>query len=62
VAGTALDGGDQAKTTPAGLTLLGLHALNGLAIIAVAGIVFQRARTLAAPPSDTASPQWEVSP
>ena len=31
-------------TTPAALAVLGLHAINGLAVMAVAGTVFARAR------------------
>ena len=34
-------------TTPAGLAILGLHAINGLATMAVAGLVLRRARLLA---------------
>jgi hypothetical protein len=43
------------NTTPAGLAILGLHAINGLAIMAVAGLVFRRARMLAANPGDGAA-------
>jgi Family of unknown function (DUF6220) len=35
------------NTTPVGLAVLGLHAINGLAIMATAGIVLRRARALA---------------
>ncbi|MGW5666725.1 DUF6220 domain-containing protein [Micromonospora sp. NPDC003776] len=45
--GRAVSGGED-TTTPAGLAILGLHAVNGLAIMAVAGLVFRRARLLAA--------------
>jgi Family of unknown function (DUF6220) len=38
------DGGDH--TTPAALAVLGLHAVNGLAIMAVSGTVFGRAMAL----------------
>ena len=38
------DSGDN--TTPVGLAILGLHAINGLAIMAVAGIILRRARRL----------------
>jgi energy-coupling factor transporter transmembrane protein EcfT len=38
------DTGDH--TTPAGLVILGLHAVNGLAIMAVVGILLRRARLL----------------
>jgi hypothetical protein len=46
--GRALNDGTGDNTTPAGLAILGLHAVNGLAIMAVAGLVFRRARLLAA--------------
>ncbi|WP_432989452.1 DUF6220 domain-containing protein [Dactylosporangium sp. CA-233914] len=48
--------GTEDTTTAAGLTILGLHAINGLAIMAVAGVVFRRARLLAvaAPASEPA--------
>jgi hypothetical protein len=39
------DTGDQ--TTPVGLAILGLHALNGLAIGGFAGLILRRARDLA---------------
>lgn len=39
------DTGDH--TTPAGLAILGLHAINGLAVMAVVGILMRRARLLA---------------
>jgi hypothetical protein len=45
--GHALSGGDGEPTTPAALAVLGLHALNGLAIMGVAGSVFARSRWLA---------------
>jgi Family of unknown function (DUF6220) len=45
------DSGDQ--TTPAGLAILGLHAVNGLAIMAVAGLIMRRARELATVPAGT---------
>ncbi|MBO0871189.1 MAG: hypothetical protein J2P15_21765 [Micromonosporaceae bacterium] len=35
------------NTTPGGLAILGLHAVNGLAIMAVVGILMRRARQLA---------------
>lgn len=47
-AGDAL--GDGGHTTPAALAVLGLHAVNGLAILAVAGTVSRRAVALARPP------------
>ena len=45
VLGKAFDDGDT--TSPAALAVLGLHAINGLAVMAVAGTVFARARALA---------------
>ncbi len=42
------DTGDQ--TTPVGLAILGLHALNGLAIMALAGLLMRQARLLALAP------------
>jgi Family of unknown function (DUF6220) len=39
--------GTEDTTTPASLAILGLHAINGLATMAVAGIVVRRARLLA---------------
>jgi hypothetical protein len=47
------DGTGDNNTTPAGLAILGLHAVNGLAIMAVAGLVLRRARLLAAPARTT---------
>ena len=47
------DGADN--RTAAGLAILGLHAINGLAVMAVAGAVFRRARMLAAAPREVAS-------
>jgi hypothetical protein len=46
--GRAFSDGTGENTTPAGLAILGLHAVNGLAIMAVAGLVLRRARLLAA--------------
>ncbi len=54
-AGRALnDTGDQ--TTPAGLAILGLHAINGLAIMATAGLILRRARALNAAPATSPAP------
>ncbi|WP_248964047.1 DUF6220 domain-containing protein [Sphaerisporangium perillae] len=36
------------NTTPVGLAILGLHAINGMAVIGAAGMVLRQARTLAA--------------
>jgi hypothetical protein len=48
--GTALSDTDAGeRTTPAALVVLGLHAVNGLAIMGVAGTVFARARALSRP-------------
>ena len=41
---------DADTTTPAGLAILGLHALNGIAIGGVAGRAFTAARRLSAAP------------
>jgi hypothetical protein len=45
VLGNAVSGGSD-TTTAAGVAVLGLHAINGLAIMGVAGALFRRARTL----------------
>jgi hypothetical protein len=42
--GRALSENDGNRTTPLALIILGLHAINGLAIMGVAGTVFARAR------------------
>jgi len=42
-----LGGHDNDHTTPAGLSILGLHALNGLAILGVSGLILRRAGLLA---------------
>src|SRR5258707_740174 len=42
-----LGGHDNDHTTPAGLSILGLHALSGLAILGVSGLILRRARLLA---------------
>ncbi len=44
VLGKALSTNDGQTTTTAALIVLGLHAVNGLAIMGVAGTVFARAR------------------
>ena len=46
ILGRTVSGPDD-HTTPAGLAILGLHAINGLATMAVAGLVLRRARLLA---------------
>jgi len=51
VLGDAVSGSAD-TTTPAGVAVLGLHAINGLAIMGVAGVLFRRARTLAATPRE----------
>ncbi|HKT04833.1 MAG TPA: DUF6220 domain-containing protein [Rugosimonospora sp.] len=55
VLGRALNNGDD-QTTPAGLAILGLHAINGLVIGAFAGIILRRARALNAAPRGTDTP------
>jgi hypothetical protein len=47
--GFKLTGSTQDKTTPAGLAVLGLHALGGLATLGVAGLILTRARAFARP-------------
>jgi len=49
--GRALNGADDA-TTPLSLAILGLHAVNGLAIMAVAGLTMRGARALLRPTGD----------
>jgi hypothetical protein len=49
--GRAVSGGTEDKTTAAGLVILGLHAINGLAIMAVSGLVLRRARAFATEPA-----------
>ncbi|MBP2705541.1 hypothetical protein JOL79_17150 [Microbispora sp. RL4-1S] len=46
VLGRAFDD-DSGNSTPLSLAILGLHALNGMAVIGVSAAVFQRARKLA---------------
>ena len=46
--GRALSENDGERTTTAALIVLGLHAVNGLAIMGVSGAVFARARRLGA--------------
>lgn len=58
VLGNAISGGADDDTTPAGLAILGLHAVNGLVMMAVAGTAARRARELAA----SARRPAEVSP
>jgi hypothetical protein len=45
--GKNLGASTEDATTPAALALLGLHAINGLAIMAVVGITMRRARQFA---------------
>jgi hypothetical protein len=49
VLGNAIGGATEDRTPAVALTILGLHALNGLAIMGVAGQVLRRARMLATP-------------
>jgi hypothetical protein len=51
VLGDAVSGGSD-TTTAAGVVVLGLHGINGLAIMGVAGMLFRRARMLAATPRE----------
>jgi hypothetical protein len=51
VLGDAVSGSAD-NTTPAGVAILGLHAINGLAILGVSGLLFRRARMLAGAPRD----------
>jgi hypothetical protein len=51
VLGDAVSGSSD-TTTAAGVAVLGLHAINGLAIMGVAGLLFRRARMLAATPRE----------
>jgi Family of unknown function (DUF6220) len=53
--GRAVSGGEDAATTTGGLIILGLHAINGLAIMAVAGIVLRQARLFATAPRPAAA-------
>jgi hypothetical protein len=50
------------QTTPAGLAILGLHAVNGLAIMAVAGTLMRRARELAGAPRAAAPDPRAAAP
>jgi len=56
VLGGALTGTTEERTTTGGLVILGLHAINGLAIMAVAGTILRRARLLATAPRGEAPP------
>ena len=47
--GFKLTGSTEDRTTPAGLAILGLHALGGLATLGVAGLILTRARAFARP-------------
>jgi uncharacterized protein DUF6220 len=58
--GKGLGASTDDNTTPAALVLLGLHAINGLAIMAVAGITMRGARRFAAAPR-MAAPSAESS-
>jgi hypothetical protein len=53
VVGNVVSGGSDDNTTPAGLAILGLHAVNGLAIMAVVGLINRRARALSSGPQST---------
>lgn len=54
-------GGTDDRTTPAGLAILGLHAVVGLATMAAAGLILRRARLFAgartpSAPSEASTP------
>lgn len=49
VLGNAIGGATEDRTTGVSLTILGLHALNGLAIMGVSGQILRRARMLGTP-------------
>jgi hypothetical protein len=51
VLGNAIGGATEDRTTPVALAILGLHAINGLAIMGVSGQVVRQARMLTAPPA-----------
>ncbi len=48
VLGNVIGGSTEQRTTPVSLAILGLHALNGAAVIAATEAVFRRAREHAA--------------
>jgi hypothetical protein len=48
VLGNVIGGATEQRTTPVALAILGLHALNGMAILGVTATVMRRARALAA--------------
>jgi Family of unknown function (DUF6220) len=54
-------GSSEEKTNAAGQAVLGLHAVNGLAILLVAFLVFRRARAHATAATSTPAPAQEVS-
>jgi hypothetical protein len=56
-AGDHLLGSTEDRTTPGGLVILGLHALNGLGILGVAAQILNRARGLLAQPAAERSAQ-----
>jgi hypothetical protein len=58
--GDALSTDNGDKTTPIALIILGLHAVNGLAVMAVAGTVFARARRVGAAGTLTVSSRSEI--
>jgi len=62
--GKGLGASTEDNTTPAALAFLGLHAINGLAIMAVVGITMRGARQFAATPriaAPAAAPSSESS-
>ncbi|GAA4435373.1 DUF6220 domain-containing protein [Phytohabitans houttuyneae] len=62
VVGNVITGGSDEDTGPAGLFVLGLHAVNALFVMGAAGAVLRRARAFAAEKSTVDTPQPTVSP
>lgn len=62
VVGNVVTGGSDEDTGPAGLFVLGLHAVNALFVMGAAGAVLRRARAFAAEKSTVDTPQPTVSP
>jgi hypothetical protein len=48
VLGNLIGGATEERSTPVALAILGLHAINGMAVLGVTGTVLRRARALAA--------------
>lgn len=56
VAGNVATGGAEDDTGPVGLAILGLHAVNALFMMAVAGMAARRAREFTKAPRETPVP------